>query len=89
MEDSAAHALSCVLLKDKQIQIAEKSTVSGKPYRLVSYNQSPNLKSQILISCSVRIIFKLARGQNGTHLDPSTFEAQYYFLWGTNISTMT
>lgn len=58
-------------------------------YRLVSSNQSPNLKSKILILCSIRITFKLARGQNGTCLDPSTFEGQYYFLRGTNISPMT
>lgn len=62
---------------------------SREPERLALPANHLTWKSQIFISCRIRMIFKLAWGQSRTRLNPSIFETQYYFLWRTNISPVT
>lgn len=78
-----------VSLKEKHVQRAGEAAMSREPEMLAVPTNHLTWKSQIFISCRIRMIVKLARGQSRTRLHPSIFETQYYFLWRTNISPVT
>lgn len=78
-----------VSLKEKHVQRAGEAAMSREPERSALPTNHLTWKTQTFISCRIRMIFKLARGQSTTRLNPSIFETQHYFLRRTNISPVT
>lgn len=68
-KDSVPQALPWVLSWEERYSKAEKAAGEGETLKVISSSQSSNLERSNFKSAKLRMIFKIAQGQNGTYLD--------------------